>query len=286
MPRSLTAIRRMLLANGYRQGHHSAVITLEHLDPRAVAGWVFWKLDQHQLGPVRRADISRIQVLGDRNALAISGEPVAVNRLQRLIEDLDVSPATAITLSCVPVDTTRPQRLLCQPRLSHLVDLPDGTQMDAAADEVNVGRLAPVEPDYADEMVVVVNPFVDPDEVEKMVEEGVGTIGDQPRFIEHQGLAGTVTFECQHKMPNGRSGLRLAALMGQDGLMTVQASIRCSGCALDNPLAQGESATVQYTAYPGQTVAVGVLPATGITGIMTVLLITADAVGPQRRKKR
>ncbi len=211
---------------------------------------------------------------------------MAVNRLQRLIEDLDVNPAAAITLSCIPVDTTQPQRLLCQPRLSHVVDMPDGTQMDAAADEVDVGRLAPVEPDYADEMVVVVNPFVDSDEVEKMVEEGVGTIGDQPRFIEHQGLAGTVTFECEHKMPNGRSGLRLAALMGQDGLMTVQASIRCSGWALDNPLAQGQSATVQYTAYPGQTVAVGVLPATGITGIMTVLLITADAVGPQRRKKR
>jgi len=276
----------MLLANGYRQGHHRAVVTLEHLDPRAVAGWVFWKLDQRQLGSLSWTDIRRIQVLGDGNALAISGEPAAVNRLQRLIEDLDVNALAAITLSCVPVDTTRPQRLLCQPRLSHLVDLPDGTQLDAAADEVDVGRLAPVEPDYADEMVVIVNPFVDPDEVEKMVEEGMATIGDQPRLIEHKGLGGTVTFECEHKMPNGRSGLRLAALMGQDGLMTVQASIRCSGCALDSPLAQGQSATVQYTAYPGQTVAVGVLPATGVAGTMTVLLITADTVAPQRRRKR
>ncbi len=286
MSSSMNALRRMLLANGYRQGHPRAVVTLEHLDPRAVAGWVFWKLDQHQLGPVNLADISRIQVLSSENALAITGEPAAINRLQILIEDLDVKTGATITLSCIPVDTTQPQRLLCQPRLSHLVELPDGTQTDAAADEVDVGRLAPVEPEYADEMVVIVNSFVDAGQVEEMVEEGIATIGDQPRFIEHKGLAGTVTFECEHKMPSSRSGLRLATLMGQDGLMTVQASIRCSGSALDSPLAQGQSATVQYTAYPGQTVAVGVLPATGVIGIMTVLLITADAVAPQRRKKR
>lgn len=286
MPRSLTALRRMLAANSYRQGHHCVVVALEHLDPRAVAGWVFWKLDQRQLGSVALADIRRIRVLAGRDALEITGEPVAVNRLSRLIENLDVNATASITLSCIPVETTRPQRLLCQRQPSHLVDLPDGTQVDAGADEVDVGRLAPVEPDYADEMVTVVNPFVDPDEVEKMVAEGVATIGDEPRLIERKGLAGTVTFECEHKMPSGRSGLRLAALMGQDGLMTVQVSIRCSGCALDNPLAQGQSATVQYVAYPGQTVAVGVLPATGVAGMMTVLLITADTVVPQRRRKR
>ena len=286
MPASLSALRRMLAANSYRQGIHRVVVTLERLDPSAVAGWLFWKLDRRQLGSVTRADIHRIRVLAGEDALEISGEPLAVNQLRRLIEKLDVNATAAITLSCIPVETTRPQRLLSQPRPLNLVDLPDGTQLDATGDEIDVGRLAPVEPDYADEMVVIVNSFVDPDEVDKMVAEGVATIGDQPRFIEHKGLAGTVTFECEHKMPSGRSGLRLAALMGHDGLMTVQASIRCSGCGLDNPLDQGQSATVQYVAYSGQTVAVGVLPATGVTGTMTVLLITADSVAPKRRKKR
>ncbi len=285
MPNRLSAVRRILLSHGYGQGSHRATVALEHLDPRAVAGWVYWKLGQRQLGEVKPADIRRIKVSGSERSVTISGEPYAVDQLRRLVQELDKNAAGAISLACLPVETTQPQRLLCQPRAIHLVEMPDGSQIDTAAEAVDVAKLCPVEPDFADEMVVIVNPYVDPDAVEEMVVAGMATIGDEPRLIERKGLAGTVTFECEHTMPSGRAGLRLATLVGSDGLMTVQASIRCSGCRLDSPLARGRTATVQYVAYPGQTVALGAVPATGTEGATTVLLVTADTVDVRAHRK-
>ena len=284
MPHSLSALRRMLLAQRYGEGHHRATVTVENLDPRAVAGWLYWKLSQRQLGPVRPGDIRRIKVISDQKAIVITGDPYAVDRLVVLVQELDTSAAGSISLSCIPVETTQPQRLLCQPRPLTLIELPDGSYMDPG-DELSVAKLCPVEPDYADEMVVVVNPYVDTGEVEEMVRAGVAKIGDEPRLLERKGLAGAVTFQCEHTMPSGKSGLRLAALVGEHGLITVQVGIRCSGHALDSPLADDGSATVQYVAYPGQTVAVGVIPATGAEGKMTVLLLTADTEDTQARRR-
>jgi len=274
----------MLLAQRYGEAHQRATITIRNLDARAVAGWLYWKLSQRQLGPVRPGDIRRIKVISDQNAIVITGDPYAVDRLIVLVQELDMSAAGSISLSCIPVETTEPQRLLCQPHPMTLIELPDGSYMDPG-DEVSLAKLCPVEPDYADEMVVVVNPYVDTGEVEEMVRSGVAQIGDQPRLLERKGLAGAVTFHCEHTMPSGKSGLRLAALVGEHGLITVQVSIRCSGCALDSPLADNGSATVQYVAYPGQTVAVGVIPAEGAKGSVTVLLLTADTEDTRARRK-
>lgn len=285
MSNRLSALRNLLTAQRYSHPHHRVCVPVENLDPRAVAGWLYWKLSQRQLGSVRPGDIRSIKVLSDQNAIAITGDTEAVDRLRTLVEELDVNAGGSISLSCVPVETTEPQRLLCEPRAGLAIELPGGSQLDPAAEEVSVERLCPVEPEYADELVVVVNPYVDTDVVEEMVAEGVAEIGDQPRLIERRGLAGTVTFQCEHTMPSGKSGLRLAAQVGEHGLITVQASIRCTGRALRDPLGEGQSATVQYIAYPGQTVAVGVLPATGCEGPMTVLLLTADTVDARARKK-
>ncbi|MCD6359592.1 MAG: hypothetical protein J7M38_01935 [Armatimonadetes bacterium] len=278
MPHRLKALKRMLTAQRYTHPHRRVTVEVKNLDARALAGWIYWKLEQRQLGAVAPGDVRQIRVLGESNSIVIIGEPAAVARLRALIAELDHNAEGTITVSCIPVETSQAQRLLCRPRPSLLVEMPDGTQVDPAAEEVSVERLCPVEPEYADELVVVVNPFVDPAEVERMVAEGVARIGDQPRLIERKGIAGTVTFQCEHTMPSGKSGLRLAALVGENGLMTVQVSIRCSGVDLSDPLYGGRSATVQYVAWPGQTVAVGVLPATGCRGPMTVLLLTADTV--------
>lgn len=281
MPDKLAALRNLLAASRYGAIDNRAKIRLEHLDPRAVAGWVYWKLSQREFTDIEPGHIRRIQVLPDENALLITGEPVALDRIQVLIESLDVPQAAKISLSCVSVRTSQPQRLLCQPRSPNLVQMPDGTEFDPAAEELDVGKLCPVAPDYADECIVVVNPYVDTDELDRMLEEGVADMPWEPRFVERKGLGGTVTFQCEHTMPSGIPGLRLAALVGQMGLITVQVSLRCSG---EGRMAE-TSATVQYVAFPGQTVAVGVIPRVGTVKEMPVLLVTADTVDRHARKR-
>jgi len=280
MSDKLAALKHLLAASRYADTDHRAKIELYHLDPRAVAGWVYWKLSQQQFEEIEPSDIRRIKVLPDDNALLVTGEPAALDRLQVLIERLDKPHAATIAVSCVSVETTQPQRLLCQPRIPNIIERPDGTEYDPASDQLDVGKLCPVAPEYADDCIVVVNPYVDSDEIDEMIEEGTAEMPWEPRFAEHKGLGGTVTFQCEHTMPSGQPGLRLAALVGANGLITVQVSLRCTG---DNR--PSSSGTVQYVAFPGQTVAVGVIPARAAIERMTVLLVTADTVDRHARSK-
>ncbi len=280
MPDKLAALRHLLAASRYADTDHRAKIELYHLDPRAVAGWVYWKLSQHQFDEIEPSDIRRIQVLPEDNALLVTGESAALDRLEVLIESLDQPHAAAISLSCTSVETTEPQRLLCQPRVPNIIERPDGTQFDPAQEQLDVGKLCPVAPEYADDCITVVNPYVDPDELEEMIEDGTAEMPWEPRFAEHKGLGGTVTFQCEHTMPSGQPGLRLAALMGANGLITVQVGLRCEG---DNR--PSSSASVQYVAFPGQAVAVGVIPGKSQVEKMTVLLVTADTVDRRARSK-
>ncbi len=278
MPDKLAALRNLLAASRYGAVDHRTTIPLEFLDARAVAGWLYWKLSQNQLPGIEPGQVRRIKVLADENALLVVGESVALDRLEALIDSLDVPTAASISLSCLSVETTEPERLLCHPRAPTLVEMPDGSQLDPTADALDVGKLGPLAPDFADDCVVVVNPYVDASEVDRMMEEGVAEMVYEPRFIERQGLGGAVTFQCEHTMPSGRSGLRLAALVGENGLITVQVSLRCDG-------ASQTSATVQYVAFPGQTVAVGVIPRVSAVEKMTVLLVTADTIDRQARDR-
>ncbi len=280
MSDKLAALRHLLAASRYGATDHRARITLEFLDPRAVAGWIYWKLSQRELGEIEPGDIRRIQVLPEENGLLITGDSAALDRLQVLIENIDTPSTAKISISCTSVETTQPQRLLCQPRTPTLIELADGTEFDPAAGELDVGKLCPVAPDYADQCIVVVNPYVDADELDEMIEEGVAEMPWEPRFAERKGLGGAVTFQCEHTMPSGQPGLRLAALVGANGLITVQVSLRCAG---DNR--PSSSGTVQYVAFPGQTVAVGVMPRRGEVEKMTVLLVTADTVDRHARRK-
>ncbi|MGC9317619.1 MAG: secretin N-terminal domain-containing protein [Armatimonadota bacterium] len=281
MPDKLAALRDLLAASRYGATDHRAKITLDHLDARAVAGWIYWKASQRELGEIEPGDLRRIQVLPDTNSLLVTGDPTALDRLQVLVESIDVPHAATISLSCVSVETSQPQRLLCQPRAPNIVEMPDGSHFDPAAQELDVGKLCPVAPEYADESLVLVNPYVDTDELDEMLEEGVAEMPWEPRFIERAGLAGTVTFQCEHTTASGRPGLRLAALVGANGLITCQVSLRCSD---EGPGAR-TSATVQYVAFPGQTVAVGVVPTQAHVRKMTVLLITADTVDRHARRR-
>ncbi len=280
MPDKLSALRHLLAASRYTDTDHRARIELFHLDARAVAGWVYWKLSQHQFEDIDPGDVRRMRVLPDDNALLITGDPAALDRLQVLIESLDVPHAAAISLACIAVESTQPQRLLCQPRVPNIIERPDGTRLDLSRDQLDVGKLCPVAPDYADECIVVVNPYVDPDEIDRMIEDGSAEMPLEPRFVEHKGLGGAVTFQCEHTMPSGQPGLRLAALVGMDGLVTVQVSLRCEGDSRPS-----SSATVQYVAFPGQTVAVGVIPGRVSVPSTTVLLVTADTVDRSARRK-
>ena len=280
MPDRLAALRELLAASRYGDADHRATIRLEHLDARAVAGWLYWKFSQHQFEDIDPRAVRRIRVLPEENALLITGAPAALDRLQVLIESLDVPQAATISISCLAVETTQPQRLLCQQRVPNIIERPDGTQLDLSSDQLDVGKLCPVAPDYADECIVVLNPYVDPDEVERMAQDGTVEMPWEPRFAEHKGVGGTVTFQCEHTMPSGQPGLRLAALVGATGLVTVQVSLRCAGAGSD-----AASATVQYVAIPGQTVAVGVIPAKKSVSRVTVLLVTADTVDRDARRK-
>ncbi|NLO04653.1 MAG: hypothetical protein GX131_02370 [candidate division WS1 bacterium] len=280
MPDKLDALRHLLAASRYGATDHRAKVALDHLDARAVAGWLYWKLSQRQISEVEPGDIRRIQVIGDENALLITGENAALDRLQVLIESLDVPHAATISLTCISVETTQPHRLLCQPRAPNVIERPNGTQFDPAAAEVDVAKLCPVAPDYADECITVINPYVDTDELDAMIAEGVAEMPWEPRLAERKGLGGAVTFQCEHTMPSGRPGLRLGALMGTTGLITVQVSLRCAGEG-----APEASATVQYVAFPGQTVAIGVIPQRGAIEKMTVLLVTADTIDRGARER-
>ncbi|MGI5817835.1 MAG: secretin N-terminal domain-containing protein [Armatimonadota bacterium] len=280
MSEKLAALRHLLAASRYADTDHRARIELYHLDARAVAGWIYWKLSQRQLEGIEAGDIRRIKVLPNDNALLITGDPAALDRLEVLIERLDVPHATTISVSCVSVETTQPQRLLCQPRVPNIIERADGTQFDPAEGQLDVGKLCPVAPEYADDCIVVVNPYVDADEVDRMIEDGTAEMPWEPRFVEHRGLGGTVTFQCEHTMPSGRPGLRLAALVGANGLITVQVSLRCEGDQRSS-----SSGTVQYVAFPGQAVAVGVIPGRSTVEKMIVLLITADTVDRHARSR-
>ncbi len=278
MPDKLAALRHLLAASRYGATDHRATIPLKFLDARAVAGWLYWKLSQRQLGEIEPGDVRRIKVLSDQNALLLVGESAALDRLDALIDSLDVPSATGISLTCISVETGEPQRLLSQPRTPTIVEMPDGSQLDPATEELDVGRLGPVAPDFADECMMVVNPYVDTAELDEMIEEGVAEMPWEPRFAERQGLGGAVTYQCEHTMPSGQAGLRMAALLGQNGLITVQVSLRCDGDTTG-----ATSATVQYVAFPGQTVAVGVMPRIGRVEKMTVLLVTADTIDRRAR---
>lgn len=281
MPNKLAALRHLLAASRYGTTDHRAVVPLDHLDPRAVAGWLYWKLNQRELGEIDPGAVRRIKVLPDQNALVLIGDSTAIDWLTALIEGLDVPAAAAISLTCLPVETTQPQRLLSQQRVPTQVELPGGMQLDPASETLDLGKLGPVAPDFADECVVVLNPYVDTAELDEMLEEGVAELLYEPRFVESHGLGGVVTYHCEHTMPSGRPGLRLAALVSRDGLISVQVSLRCSG----HPPGEEHSATVQYVAFPGQTVAVGVMPAGGAPERMTVLLVTADTIDRRARSR-
>jgi hypothetical protein len=280
MPDKLAALKHLLAASRYADTDHRAKIELYHLDPHAVAGWIYWKLSQQQFEEIEPSEIRRIKVLPDDNALLVTGEPGALDRLEVLIDRLDVPHAAAISVACVSVETTEPHRLLSQPRVPNIIERPDGTEYDPASEHLDVGRLCPVAPEYADDCIIVVNPYVDADEVDRMIEDGTAEMPWEPRFAEHKGLAGTVTFHCEHTMPSGQPGLRLAALLGANGLITVQVSLRCRGDARPS-----SSGTLQYVAFPGQTVAVGVIPAGVAVGEMTVLLVTADTIDRHARSR-
>lgn len=279
MPDKLAALRHLLAASRYGSTDHRAVVSLEHLDPYAVAGWLYWKLNQHELGEIEASAVRRIKVLPDANALVLIGDSAAIDWLTALIDGLDVPAAAAISLTCLPIETTQPQRLLSQQRVPMQVEMPGGLHLDPASETLDLGKLCPVEPDFADECVTVINPYVDTAELDEMLDEGVAELLYEPRFAESHGLGGAVTYHCEHTMPSGRSGLRLAALVGRNGLITVQVSLRCSG----HPPGDEHSATVQYVAFPGQTVAVGVMPAGGAPARMTVLVITADTIDRRAR---
>lgn len=280
MSDKLAALKHLLAASRYADTDHRAKIELFHLDPRAVAGWLYWKLSQRELEGIMPGDIRRMRVLPDDNALLVTGEPAALDRLNVLVERLDVPHTTSISVSCVSVETTEPQRLLCQPRVPNIIERADGTEFDPAAEHLDVGKLCPVAPEYADECIVVLNPYVDQDELERMIDDGTASVRWEPRFIERKGLGGSVTFQCEHTMPSGMPGLRLAALVGANGLITVQVSLRCEGDRQPST-----SGTVQYSTFPGQTVAVGVIPGHREIKKMTVLLVTADTVDRHTRSK-
>lgn len=281
MPDKLAALRHLLAASRYGATDHRAVVPLQHLDAHAVAGWLYWKLSQHKLGDVDLHSLRRIKVLADENALVLIGDSTAIDRLTALIEDLDVPTAATLSLTCLPIETTEPQRLLSQQRIPTQVEMPGGLHLDPATETLDLGKLCPVAPDFADECVVVINPYVDTTELGEMLDEGVAQLLYEPRFAESHGLGGTVTYHCEHPMHDGRSGLRLAALLGRNGLITVQVSLRCSG----HPPGDEHSATVQYVAFPGQTVAVAAMPGNGAPVRMTVLVITADTIDRRARSQ-
>lgn len=280
MSDKLSALRHLLSASRYGASDHRAKIALEYLDPRAVAGWIYWKIAQRQLGEIEPGEIRRIQVLPEESSLLITGAPAALDRLQVLVENLDSPSGASISISCTSVETTEPHRLLCQPRVPTAIEMPDGSEFDPAATELDVGRLCPVAPQFADECVVVVNSYVDHSELDRMIEEGVAEIPWEPRLAEREGLGGAVTFQCEHTTPSGRPGLRLAALVGSNGLITIQVSLRCGDD--DRPSSSG---TLQYVALPGQTVAMGVIPRRGQSSTTTVLLVTADTMDRRGRRK-
>jgi len=62
--------------------------------------------------------------------------------------------------------------------------------------------------------------------------------------------------------------------------VTVQVSLRCAGDQRPS-----SSSTVQYVAFPGQTVAVGVIPGRISVSSTTVLLVTADTVDRSARRR-
>ena len=279
MADKLAALRHLLAASRYGATDHRAKIALDFLDPRAVAGWVYWKLSQRQLGEIEPGSIHRIQVLPEEKSLLITGEAAALDRLQVLIESLDTPNAPSISVSCLSVETAEPYRLLCQPRVPTIIEMPDGTEFDPATTELDVGRLCPVAPDYADRCVLVVNPYVDPGELERMIEEEAAEMPWEPRLVEREGLGGVVTFQCEHTTPSGQPGLRLAALVGRHSLITVQVTLRCDG--QDDG---SNSGTVQYVALPGQTVAVGVIPRRRRRAKTAVLLVTVDILDRGSRR--
>jgi len=281
MPDKLAALRHLLAASRYGTTDHRVTVALEHLDPRAVAGWLYWKLAQHELGEIDPSSVRRIRVLADQNALVLVGDSTALDWLSGLIEGLDAPTAAAVSLTCLPIETTEPQRLLSQQRVPTQVEMPDGLQLDPASETLDLGKLCPVAPDFADECVTVINPYMDTAELDEMLREGVAELLYEPRFAESHGLGGAVTYHCEHTMLSGRSGLRLAALLGRNGLITVQVSLRCTG----HPPDEEHSATIQYVAFPGQSVAIGVMPAGGAPVRMTVLVVTADTIDRRARSR-
>jgi hypothetical protein len=254
--------------------------TLRHAGAPGLAGWMQEELDENgELAGIPADQIDKIECIPQDNAIAVSGEEAAIERIRMLLAQVDV-PITQIAIRCKMVELEEPELLLGEVGSTRQVTLADGSRVEVTPKAL--ARERPGWPLSQDETgpLVAINPHVNLAALAVLVATGRATMVNELRITVFQGIPGYIGFATEHEGKVYGPYLRFTATMTTDDLITVEASLPVTEPPHAGVLSANVHMDVRHTARTGQTVAVGVLPKSEAPeaerGI--VFLLTAEPV--------
>jgi len=274
----VTVIAILLLASCACEAEIHKIITLKHSDARAVCSWLQDAVEKGKWG-LSADQIEKIECIPRDNALLVSGEDAAIERIRDLLAGVDV-PVRQIEIRCKMVELEEPELLLGGVAPPTVLQLADGSRVEVPPEAVPPDRPGWPLPEDETGTLLAINPHVDVSVLEGLLDNGRVTVMNEPRITTLQGMPGYIGFATDHegKVYGPRFGF--TATMTDDELITVEASLHWDEPPVAGVVSPNVHIDVRYTARTGQTVAVGVLPKSEAVeaegGI--VFLITAGPV--------
>lgn len=248
----------LLLAAGACQARSVHIIHLQHRDARVVSSWLQEAVEKGEWG-LSADQIEKIECIARDNALLVSGEAAAIDRIRELLAGVDV-PVRQIEIRCKIVELEKPELLLGDVAAPTVVKLADGSTVEVPPEAVAPDRTAwpPREDETA--TLLAINPHVDLAVLEELLDNGRATIVAYPHILLFVGMPGEISFRTEHEGEFYARGLACRARMTDDELITVEASLHWDEPPEAGVVSPNVHMDVRYTALSDQTVAVGLLP--------------------------
>ena len=234
--------------------------SLRHMDAQAIADWMRKELGaKGEVLGLRAEQIERIDCVPAENALVVSAEEAAMDRIRALLAMLD-EPIEKIQIDCKMVQLEQPE-LLLGGAPGRTVVLGEGLTVEVPLTAILGAAGQPPGAEEERHGLLAINPHVDLDLLADLLESGRVTIVNEPRILLLQGAPGAMAFVTEHEGEVYQKSVGFTAFMTDVDLVTVEASLH-------------------FHEPPGQTVAIGVLPqaeaAEGEPAL--VFLITAEPI--------
>ena len=256
--RRVAAVVALLLLATCAQARTVRIIELQHRDARIVSSWLEDGIANGRWG-IAGDQIDKVECIARDNAIVVSGEDAAIERIGDLLAQVDV-PVRQIEIRCKMVELEEPELLLGGVAPPTVLQLADGSRVEVPPEAVPPDRPGWPLPEDETGTLLAINPHVDVSVLEGLLDNGRVTVMNEPRITTLQGMPGYIGFATDHegKVYGPRFGFM--ATMTDDELITVEASLHWDEPPVAGVVSPNVHIDVRYTAPGGQTVAVGVLP--------------------------